>query len=165
VQLELSRQTDRGLAIVGGAIVQGALKELILRTFTRVTGTIKNMFEPDGALAAFASQIRLAYALGLIDHATYNDLELVRKIRNKAAHYVHWSDKDSEPEELVTFQNKTIRQWALTLSCPLTFANTSKDPRERFECTCQWLSTRLQYPLTDGDNRPIFPIYLDGIPF
>ena len=140
--------------------MQDALKGLLLRSFVRSSGKIRGMFEPDGALSAFASQIRLAYALGLVSPAIYNDLELIRQIRNKAAHFIHFSQKDSEPEELVTFQNPAIRQWSLTLTCPSAVGFKSKDSRERFKKTCEWLTDRLRFPMDDSRE-----LEYDDIPF
>ena len=44
------------------------------------------MFRPDGALGAFASRIKIAYLMGLIDKPTKSELDLIRKIRNEFAH-------------------------------------------------------------------------------
>jgi hypothetical protein len=108
------------------------------------------MFGPDGAMGAFASQIKLAHAMGLISTVIYNDLNLIREIRNKFAHYIHFSDKDTEPGVLVTFSHKIIHNWAMSLACPATAARVS-DPRKRFAITCNQLQCLLYDAKTNAD--------------
>lgn len=168
IMAELSGQTDRGAAIVGATIVQEELKSLILSNLL-TNSKVKGMFEPDGALGAFSSQIKLAYAMRLIDHELYVDLDRIREIRNKFAHFVHYAEKKGhEAEALVTFGHKTIKQWALQLRCPAVIGLDKKhtergkelerifpafkhelpalqtNPRQRFEFTCNWLQMVLR---------------------
>ncbi len=138
---ELTEQTDRGLAVVGAAIIQEKLKDLIIRSFVKRNKKIRNLFGPDGALGAFAAQIKLAYAVGLIGSDIYSDLNLIREIRNKSAHFLHYSHKKG-PYQLVTFKHETLKQWALSLKCPS--ACGISNPRKRFETTCFSLINILQ---------------------
>lgn len=87
---ELEGQSDRGLVILGAAGLDVVLEGLLTEC---LNGEVKReqMFGPNGPLSEFASRIKMALSLGLISTAEYKELELVRRIRNKAAHEVNAS--------------------------------------------------------------------------
>jgi hypothetical protein len=63
----LSLESDRGCALMSAAFLEIEL-------------------ENELKLGNFSSKISMAFALGLIDRNTLNELDLIRKIRNKFAH-------------------------------------------------------------------------------
>jgi hypothetical protein len=85
---ELEGQSDRGLVIVGAAgldvVLEGLLSEHLNGEVRR-----EEMFGPNGPLNEFSSRIKMAVSLGLISKDERQELELVRRIRNKAAHQVN----------------------------------------------------------------------------
>lgn len=86
----LSKESDRGLVLVGAAFVDTLLEELLTKYFVDDSENSKALLDNMGALSTFSSRIRLAYALGLISKDDFIDLNLLRKIRNDCAH----SDED-----------------------------------------------------------------------
>jgi DNA-binding MltR family transcriptional regulator len=81
----LFKESDRGCALVGGAILDEALADLLRAALAPDTDA--NLFGQDSVLGAFSSRIKLAKAIGLINATDFHDLDLVRKIRNDAAHF------------------------------------------------------------------------------
>jgi DNA-binding MltR family transcriptional regulator len=147
---ELNTQTDRGLAIVGAAIVEEQLKAFILSRLPKMSKDIRRMFNHDGALGFFSNQITLAYAIDLISHTIYCDLNLIREIRNKSAHSVHFASKKSEAVELANFAHKTIKDWANSLYAPRELRIVeATTPRLRFAHTCNRLQVLLSEATQD----------------
>jgi hypothetical protein len=141
---ELTEQTDRGCAIVGGSIVQAELINFLTRCLKNRTQKTRKLFTYDGAIGAFSHQITLAYGFGLIDENVYGDLVQIKDIRNKFAHYVHLAAHEKDPETLVTFDHVLIKQWALSLRAPfVSFVAPENDPQRRFVITCCALRSAL----------------------
>ncbi|TLM80833.1 hypothetical protein [Pseudarthrobacter sp. NamE5] len=85
---ELEGQSDRGLVIVGAAGLDVVLEGL-LSAYLNEEVRREEMFGPNGPLGEFSSRIEMAASLGLISKSERRELELVRRIRNKAAHEVN----------------------------------------------------------------------------
>ena len=83
----LSKESDRGIAVLGPAYLDTLLEDL-LRAFFRVTKSTDKILDGDRALGTFSSRIDIAHALGFIDDPTWHDLHLARDIRNDFAHSV-----------------------------------------------------------------------------
>lgn len=79
----LDRESDRAVALIGAAFVEEALAAVLERVF--VDGSAERLLEQSG-LRDFAARTNVAYALGLLDQDAYDDLNLVRRIRNAFAH-------------------------------------------------------------------------------
>ena len=104
---ELENETPRAAAIIAGAFIDGWLRQLIAnfmvedsRIVDELLGTDENGDRP---LSTFASRIKAAYCLGLITRHEYDDLNLIRKIRNRFAHGMHGLSFDDE--EIVSLCN------------------------------------------------------------
>ena len=81
----LFKESDRGCALVGGAIVDEALADLLRAALAPDTDA--SLFGQDGVLGTLSSRTKLARAIGLINTTDFHDLDLVRKVRNDAAHF------------------------------------------------------------------------------
>ena len=83
---QFHKETDRGAALSAGAMLEDRLGD-ILKSFLIVSEQseklLKGMNAPFGTLS---SRISGCYALGLIEQHEYNEMEIIRKIRNKFAH-------------------------------------------------------------------------------
>lgn len=76
-------ETDRACAILGAAYLDAALESL----FRRCLISLKDeLLEFPGPLSSFSSRICVAYSLSWIDTALYDDLNVIRGIRNDFAH-------------------------------------------------------------------------------
>ena len=94
---EIQKQTDRGAAIIGAALVDDVLARAILGKFIPLSSTKKKALFGGGPLGTYEAKIDLAYALGLLTDLMVADLKVIGNIRNKFAHRpttVGFSDKD-----------------------------------------------------------------------
>ncbi len=86
----LMKESDRGCAIFGAAILHDDLEELF-RSFFRQddwsrTKVVDPLFQTYAPLAMFSARIQLAYAMGLITTGLHRKFEIVRRLRNDFAH-------------------------------------------------------------------------------
>ena len=80
---ELSNQTDRGAAIVAGAVLEDQLERVIHKRIVDIDSKIhKGLF----GRMRFAAKVDIGLALGLYDDKLYRMLTLIRDIRNEFAH-------------------------------------------------------------------------------
>jgi hypothetical protein len=112
----LYAESDRGCALVGAAILEESLANLLRASF--VPGTAEELLGQDRPLGTFSARIKAARAIGLIDKTDFTDLELVRKIRNDTAHF-----EKKRGDGLATgFSNKATKARCLELSVAVPFA-------------------------------------------
>lgn len=76
-------QSDRAVALIGAAFLEESLAAMLERVFVKELA--KKALERSG-VHGFAARTNVAYALGLLDRDAYDDLNLVRLIRNAFAH-------------------------------------------------------------------------------
>lgn len=85
---ELTHGHARASALVAAENLNIALGLLIVRTFTNGDSkAASELMASEKPLGTFSARIKLAYCLGALDHAAYNDLENIRDVRNKCAHH------------------------------------------------------------------------------
>jgi DNA-binding MltR family transcriptional regulator len=86
----LMKESDRGCAIFGAAILHDDLERLFRAFFRNDEESIKHVINPlfqgFAPLATFSSRIQLAYAMGLISKDLKYRLDIVRRLRNDFAH-------------------------------------------------------------------------------
>ena len=129
IESELEKQTDRGAAIIACAILDEFLTEAIenrLLMNKRVADRLFN-YEKNGPLAHFAAKIDVGFAIGILKSEMWNDLHLIRRIRN---HFAHRS-------EALKFSDTKISRLCSEL---LTAKSSLKDPRERYLKVCSGMS-------------------------
>lgn len=87
---EMFSESDRGCILIGASVLDDVLSSLLQKHLGRTDHVNKSAMEPlfagMGPLSTFSARIKLAYCLGLIKKWEFEDLERIRKIRNKAAH-------------------------------------------------------------------------------
>lgn len=101
---EFQGESDRTVAIVGGAYLDELLTSLLLSVFIREQDAADLLGEY-GPLGSNGSRCRLAYCLGLIRKHQRDDLACIAKIRNHFAH-IHTS---------LSFDDPPIRDFCKTL--------------------------------------------------
>lgn len=107
IHIELDAQTDRGVAILGTALLDELLEKALKRHFRVDDKETACLFDPDRALGSFAAKTRLAYAMGIVSKLEFGDLLFVGKIRNRFAHRTLLPNKSYQPEA-VTFDTTEI---------------------------------------------------------
>lgn len=98
-EFDLTDESDRGAAIVGAALLEDALVTMLKERMSldkMSQKQVKDIFDLSGPLSNFSSKISIAFAFGFIDKLTFNDLQIVRKIRNKFAHSMDGLSFDDE---------------------------------------------------------------------
>jgi hypothetical protein len=88
---QLFKETDRGLTIVGMAMIDAGLQSLLAAKMRREEGLedlFKRMFNPIGPLGSVSSKYLLAFLLKFIGPITYQDIVIINDMRNDFAHSV-----------------------------------------------------------------------------
>ena len=84
---EIHFGSDRAAAILVAAALEQYLRAMILLYLPNRDGdTSEKLLGNGGALSSFYNNIHLAYAMGLIDTITKEDLNTIRNVRNVFAH-------------------------------------------------------------------------------
>jgi hypothetical protein len=74
-------------AVMGAVLVEHELEGLIRKRFRRNDDdTWKDLLNDQGPLRSFHSKILTAYAFGIVDDTTRDNLDIVRQVRNAFAH-------------------------------------------------------------------------------
>src|SRR6185312_12884367 len=83
-------ESDRGAVLVAAALLDEVLEKVLRETMSNEPHVKKKcvdpLFAPEAALATFASKMKIARAFGILADWMYEDLEIIRKIRNEFAH-------------------------------------------------------------------------------
>lgn len=88
---ELAKQNDRAVAIVGASYLDLMLRWAIeLKMVT--ADEVPRLFEDRGPLQEFSSRINVGFALGIYKRRAFNDLKIIRDIRNAFAHSAEHMD-------------------------------------------------------------------------
>lgn len=100
---EMFSESDRGCILIGASVLDETLGLYLRSRLERNDHVAKHaaeaLFSGMGPLSSFSSRIKLAYCLGLIEKWEFEDLERIRKIRNKAAH--EYSGKSFADNEII----------------------------------------------------------------
>jgi mannitol operon repressor len=86
---ELQRETDRGLPLVAAALLDEKLLEALQSFLCIGKSAERLLIEPNAPLGTLSSRIEACFSLGLIDEFEYQEISLIRKIRNVFAHSKH----------------------------------------------------------------------------
>jgi|SRR5208282_4535815 len=118
---ELKGESARSAIAVAGSLLERALEDLIQTRFEEPKNKTEEgiLFSEMGVIGSFNEKIWVAYFLGLIGPDTRRDMDLIRSVRNEAAH-------DMNP---ISFDTDTIKSRCLELR----FAEAKYDSaRDRF---------------------------------
>jgi DNA-binding MltR family transcriptional regulator len=128
---EIDVQTDRGAAIISGAILEEQLTEALKRRLILTASLSEKIFnyEQNGALSAFAQKIDVSFAVGMIKPDVRDDLHNIRRIRNRFAHRI----------EPIDFRDRKIVGFCSALRLGQDFTN----PKARYMISFVSLSTLL----------------------
>lgn len=120
---ELNQETPRAAVIISGAMLDELLRDLLASFMIddkskvdELLGSEKNAMAP---LSSFGARIQLAYTLGLISKFIYDDLILIKKIRNSFAHKKHGYSFDADKvvslcNSLKVFEIMTSKSFKIT---------------------------------------------------
>jgi len=95
---EFNKESDRGAVLVAGTILDERLKD-ILKSFLSDTKSTVDLLEGFNApLGTFSARITACFSLGLIQKNEFEELNLIRKIRNEFAHT--WDNTTFETDSI-----------------------------------------------------------------
>lgn len=134
---ELKRETDRGLPLVGSALIDDRLTETLRSFFCESPSASKLIDDANAPLGTFSSCTEMCFALGLIDEYEYIEIGLIRKIRNDFAHAKHG----------ITFSSPRVQGLCSSLKSDLPQGADYplQDPRFRFTNAVVSLALRLYH--------------------
>ncbi len=135
---EFQKESDRGAALVGAALLDTRLERLLLSHM--LPGKVADDLVVGGnaPLGTFSSRISATLALGLITSAERHDLNLVRSIRNEFAHREHG----------LTFEDQRITGLCSSLNSrrpPQMVTDHGYPPRQRFNDAVTFCALQLWY--------------------
>jgi DNA-binding MltR family transcriptional regulator len=93
---DLKKASDRAVAIIAGSLVEARVRTALEETFHRNASIENEMFRSSGPLGSFSAKIKLAFLVGIISKEAYKELETLKDIRNRFAHYLDIKDFKSE---------------------------------------------------------------------
>ena len=83
----VQQRTHSTTVIASAAIMDTQLEKCLKKAMRPMPKKMyEEIFEPMRPLGSFASKITMTYALRIVEKGVYNQLELMRKIRNAFAH-------------------------------------------------------------------------------
>lgn len=134
---ELRRETDRGLPLVGAALIDDRLTETLRSFFCESPSASKLIDDANAPLGTFSSRAEMCFALGLIDEYEYTEIGLIRKVRNEFAHAKHG----------ITFSSPRVQGLCSSLKSdlPQGVDYPIQDPRFRFTNAVVCLALRLYH--------------------
>jgi len=89
---EFNGQSPRTTAIVGAAIVEDCLARLIADRLPVDGDTKKGLFKDGAPLGNLDAKTKVAYVLGIVSKAAFQNLTKIVEIRNKFAHRLEIAD-------------------------------------------------------------------------
>lgn len=119
---------DRAIVIVISAMLQDALREVLIHKFD---DPIQAMLTDYGKLGGFSDTISLAKATRVIDEEAFDALKQIARIRNRFAHDVAFMHQEGGEHKwkVATFDSQQIRGMCQELKFEEV---TSSDARARF---------------------------------
>jgi DNA-binding MltR family transcriptional regulator len=97
---QIEFDSDRSAGIVAGSVVDQRLVEsiktmMITTEEEKIKEISDQLFRPSGPLGSFSNKIQLAFAFGIISTEAYEDLLIVKNIRNDFAHHLNLDTFDA----------------------------------------------------------------------
>lgn len=97
---ELSKETDRGAALIATSYIDDMLRQTIAAFLIDSPASALLLEGFNAPLGTFSTRIAASAALGLISEREANEANKLRKIRNLFAHHVHVSFDDQNVRDL-----------------------------------------------------------------
>lgn len=106
---KLTNESDRGAILIGASKVESYLETLIKKNLPKKTNNYTGrLLNYPGPLSSFSGKIELCFAFRIFDEKVYDSLNLLRKIRNNAAHsdqVFNLKNQSAELNEIYNFED------------------------------------------------------------
>jgi hypothetical protein len=140
---ELQGESDRAIITVGGSLVEYALEQCIRSRLRLPKEKTEDdvLFTDAGIIGSFYEKTWVSFFLKIIGPETRNNIDLVRKIRNEAAHNMNPVSFSGTPE---------IMSRCASLAISNEMGAMPAAPKDRFILATQFYSANLL--LRSGDD-------------
>lgn len=93
---ELQNESQRGGVLVGAAFLDELLRQLLASFMIDDASAVNNLLDnpPNSPLGGLSARTQATYCLGLISKEAYDDLNIIRGIRNEFAHSLQGTSFD-----------------------------------------------------------------------
>lgn len=85
---EVENNSDRGLVLICGSIIDQLLNDLLKSFFIKKDDIDNNLFKNGQALGTFDGKVKAAFYLGLITKVERSNITYIQRIRNRFAHEI-----------------------------------------------------------------------------
>lgn len=135
---EIFKQSDRASAVVSGGILEEILKRMLM-AFLIPHPSAQRLFDGLSPISTFSAKIEMSYHLGLIGKNEYDDLKLIKNIRNDFAHSIKGINFDSESIKDRFLQLQTLKN----TNPPKDIYDSIKNIKTLFQINSTMLATML----------------------
>ena len=126
VQHMIDGKTHREIAILGGALIEGIMFDLLTRVLVNSPyQKSKLLFDYPRPLSSFGNMLSLAYAFGIISSDEFHMANVIRKVRNHAAHSIGLRDDDE-----FCFSKNPVREMLFEFYPKFMMGSSPKELRE-----------------------------------
>ena len=129
-----NQENDRGAALVAAAFIDQRLLEILQAFCADAPETNRLLKSNNAPLSTFANRCLAAYCLGLIQRNEFQEINIIRKIRNEFGH--QWSHINFQSKQIFDLCNK------LPWLGPMEFEEEN-NPRMRFNAAVATLLSDL----------------------
>ena len=138
---EIFKQTDRASALVSCALLEELLERLLLAFFMEHGNTKRDLFDGMTPLSTMSAKTNIAYYMGLIEQYVFEDLNLIRKIRNDFAHSFKTINFETQRTKDRCYQ----LQMLVKTKPPRAFMDSIKSTKDFFKFNTTLLASELQF--------------------
>ena len=148
----LDQESDRGCVLFAASHMDHKLSILFQKILIGNKTHLDSILAFNGPLGSFSSKTKLAYSLGILRRKEFEDIEVLRKIRNEFAHSI----------ETLAFQDLKIKQLIRNFKL---LANPDHDnPKYHFISIVGLIFSRLDYSFREA-TKFREPTELDSVNF
>ena len=143
---EFNNESPRGVVIISAVFIDKQLQNLLENHLKQDKSVIRNLFNNNinGPLSSLSAKIKTSYVLGLIPKEIYNDLEIIRQIRNKFAHEIFG----------MSFQNEEIVKLSTALfSGKIPYDHITDTTENRFRIYATILINKIELEIIKSDRK------------
>ncbi len=140
---DMEIETDRGVALLAVAFLDDVLDVLLRASFVNDSEAVNRLIGPGRPLESFGSRAHISYCMGLLGADVYNDINLIREIRNDFAH-----------RQPTNFEQGDIRLKCNKVRCvlPMLEGNDACTTRERFIASVVVIANHLIVQASEQDH-------------
>lgn len=132
IRLELEKESERGSVLLATSYLENLLEEILRKRLLGNKKHLDSLFDYTGPLGTFSSRISLTYSLGIISENEFNDLSIIRKIRNDFSHN----------PTIIKFSAQKISSLCDKLKC--IYRINLDTPRKKFNTSVSYLAGSLK---------------------